>query len=280
VKAPHGEPLPDWAKVLSIRVDSALLNLNRVLGVVRTRRKEYRGMPIGGIYRKFRTLLYSGNQAGAEAHAGIIYRLVQDLGLISRRSSLMLEFFKRRLKKEPMAKYRGTRFEICTAALLIENDLDIALADHSHLDTPDFLIAGRSGISKVECSAPQLETLKSEKDLFFKIESKLREKADKTYAGLDTVVVLDITALIYAEGRTPLLSQDLKTRISQIVEEVNLGCAILFFYSSHPHQPAELARRYDRCENPRMTASLREALEKGYPMINLSSAPVDIAHYA
>ena len=173
-------------------------------------------------------------------------------------------------KDLPLDNYFGIRFEIHFAANLASKKVDFRKSEH-----PDFIMKGKYGI---ECTSLHLylEIEDSPREVLTKLTEKIDEKNQKQYSSPITILALDITNLVYHEGRKPslaILSDIDKARppIINKIKDTQFSCLLYYCQSwttdeNNPDPNATLHSLWSRIDNPHINKSFKRCLDKIYPL--------------
>lgn len=216
----------------------------------------------------------SGDKTLGRVNACYVQFILEDLALIKNSDGDLYKHFTKLLQQKdlPLDNYFGLRCEIRTAASLIYKNVNFEKSE-----TPDFII--NSPLFGIECSSAHLQVgvEKPPKEVFYKVLSVLNEKGIKNYSTSETVLVLDVSNLLYQEGRNISLSvladmDKAKPRLKSVVNGSRLSSLIYFYYRWTPKDDEQqetgvtLTNSYVRVDNSNISTPVRVFLNRFFPI--------------
>lgn len=261
-------PRDFWFAQFTAQLKNTVATLNKLLAVKSPKdAASYKTLPVAKLIQEITESI----DAGQKHHATLVWlmlaKLVEDLGRIQKSKPKLFRHYRKRMKTGGSAEYRGTRFEIGTASALIRNSIEFSIPQLSSEASPDFILETEQGKLKLECSAPQLRTASSE-DLLYKITAKLKEKSEKSYADATTIVMLDVTDLIYSRPGCSIIHKvTLRSEVVAFVSTLPIASALIVFYALETgYLSQKISRIYLRCDNPAINPLPKAFLDKLYPI--------------
>lgn len=218
----------------------------------------------------------SGDKTRGRAGASYINFLLEDLATIANANKDLYQHFVSLLRQEdlPLDNYFGIRCEIRTAASITSKNIDYEKAE-----TPDFIV--KSPMFGIECSSAHLnlEVEKPPKGVFYKVLSSINEKSSKHYSTGETILVLDVSNLLYHDGRdisfSVLADMDrAKPRLKEVINTTPFSSLLYFYYSwietedNKKETRTTLTSRYVRVDSKNITTRVRVFLDQFFPLGN------------
>jgi hypothetical protein len=217
----------------------------------------------------------SGENETACLHACYVQFLLEDLEIIKGKNKALYKHFIRllRLKNLSMDNYFGIRFEIRTAASLITKQINFHFQKN---ESPDFII--NNPLFGIECTSGHLDINKNlpPKKVFYKVLSVINKKNTVTYSTKKNILALDVSNLIYHEGRDISLSilADMDKSRPLIEDEINKSkfLGLIYFYyrwrnvsKNKKETRILLSSSYVRVYGKRMPIKTKKFLDQFFP---------------
>lgn len=189
--------------------------------------------------------------------------LAQQLRVIQRNRPDVFPSLRRRLRAGSISDFHGARQEVTVASKLIRSGMPF---DHELEGRPDFVIRGPAGESGIECTSVHLQRAK-EGVLFYKVESCVRAKAKKTYAGPNVAVAIATTSIDSVAG----IADEQRDALYRSVGETCLGSVLTFtVLVNRDGDVPRFESAYRRVDAPAITRRLRSTLDALFPIGNHS----------
>lgn len=219
----------------------------------------------------------SGDKVLACANACYIKFLLEDINIIKKSKNDLSEKFKKILKQENLSldRYFGIRFEIRIAASLVKKNICFKKSER-----PDFII--KNPLFGIECTSTHLYLGIEDppREVFSKLELAIDNKKVKKYSTTENILVVDVTNLIYQEGRNPsfLILADIAKAEPLLIRKINNTpfSSLLYFYNSwidlKPNQQGSgvrLSSFYCRVNRKNIKRPIKNFLDKFFPKRDL-----------
>lgn len=206
-----------------------------------------------------------GREVEALSMLSRLERLVLDLELAkaSEGEERSREMGRLLCSSEPGVAF-GARAELVAHRFLREDVLALREATLVWEDKPDFMLTTSDGVLKVEVTHAQV-TGRRDHPLTYKVRQKIAEKARKPYAGLDTLVKVDVTGVYFADSLGGWdTGPDLVDGARQELAISCLGGALVIY--SGATIVGDLETRYVPVVSSRGSGALCSFVAKAYPV--------------
>jgi len=191
--------------------------------------------------------------------------LLQDLQIIERYNTDILDQFTTKLRHITSENYFGERLEIRTTAVLINKKVIF-----KKNEAPDFVIDGKYSDSFVECGSIHLyrQALKN-KDPLNKLAYVIRKKSKKIYCNHKTALFIDFTNIHSNTAESTMTKEDLVNYVHENLKSSNYGSVLLFAYRLELNTNRYYSA-YIRIDNNGIDHNLLNFLNDVFPLGNLT----------
>ena len=187
--------------------------------------------------------------------------LVKHLQHIERYDPMLLQKFREKINKSD-SDYYGFRFEVAVASSLIKKGVQF-----THPDRPDFRITYNGSTICIECTSRHVSQDKP-LDIVLEIKRAINRKSKRRYDIPRCALFIDITNLYYLAHLKGQINQlrTIKESIREVLEkESNFGSILLFVYIMNKAKN-RFEFNYIRMDNKKIDRTLKDFLDKFYPI--------------
>lgn len=229
--------------------------LSRMLGVRFMPDSRHQDGAIGRALKNALQDYFQGRQREAEAEIARLALLAKQLQLIGQKRPDVFKPLRRRFLTGRLDDYHGARQETTVAAALIRAALGF---HHEPPDGPDFVAYGPAGEAGIECTSVHLQQTK-DRDLFYKVESALRKKADKNYGNRSVALTISTTSIEADEEID-------RQRLAESLRKTPFGAGLKFTsMMNRDHDPPSFQSNYMRVDAGECAPELLGVLDLVWP---------------
>jgi len=187
--------------------------------------------------------------------------LVKHLQHIERYDFRLLQKFREKINRSD-SDYYGVRFEVAVASSLIRKGVQF-----THPDPPDFRITYDGSAICIECASRHVSQDKP-LDIVLEIKRAINRKSRRRYDIPRCALFVDITNLYYLAHLKGQITQlrAIKGSVKEILEkESDFGSILLFVYIMNKAKN-RFELNYIRVDNKKICPTLKEFLDRFYPV--------------